>query len=99
MEKTKDKKYNDLLKESERQRFELLKQNNELREQIDLLNSKMDVLKGIYNLVKTKAKLEGDPIPSEWDEIIQTFFTLTTNTDILWVGKAEEKEVKNGKVL
>ena len=99
MEKTKDKKYNDLLKESERQRFELLKQNNELREQIDLLNSKMDVLKGIYNLVKTKAKLEGDPIPSEWDEIIQTFFTLTTNTDVLWVGKAEEKEVKNGKVL
>ena len=99
MEKTKDKKYNDLLKESERQRFELLKQNNELREQIDLLNSKMDVLKGIYNLVKTKAKLEGDPIPSEWDEVIQTFFTLTTNTDVLWVGKAEEKEVKNGKVL
>ena len=91
MEKTKDKKYDDLLKESERQRFELLKQNNELREQIDLLNSKMDVLKGIYNLVKTKAKLEGDPVPSEWDEIIQTFFTLTTNTDVLWVGKAEEK--------
>ena len=87
MEKTKDKKYNDLLKESERQRFELLKQNNELREQIDLLNSKMDVLKGIYNLVKTKAKLEGDPIPSEWDEIIQTFFTLTTNTDVLQVEK------------
>jgi hypothetical protein len=93
MEKTKDKKYNDLLKESERQRFELLKQNNELREQIDLLNSKMDVLKGIYNLVKIKAKLEGDPISSEWDEIIQAFFTLTTNTDVLWVGKAEEKEV------
>ena len=83
MEKTKDKKYNDLLKESERQRFELLKQNNELREQIDLLNSKMDVLKGIYNLVKTKAKLEGDPIPSEWDEVIQTFFTLTTNVDYM----------------
>ena len=88
MEKTKDKKYNDLLKESERQRFELLKQNNELREQIDLLNSKMDVLKGIYNLVKTKAKLEGDPIPSEWDEIIQTFFTLTTNVNVMWGAKA-----------
>ena len=88
MEKTKDKKYNDLLKESERQRFELLKQNNELREQIDLLNSKMDVLKGIYNLVKTKAKLEGDPIPSEWDEIIQTFFTLTTNVNVIWGAKA-----------
>lgn len=87
MEKTKDKKYDDLLKESEHQRFELLKQNNELREQVDLLNSKMDILKGIYNLVKTKAKLEGDPIPSEWDEIIQTFFTLTTNTDVLQVEK------------
>ena len=88
MEKTKNKKYDDLLKESEHQRFELLKQNNELREQIDLLNSKMDVLKGIYNLVKTKAKLEGDPIPSEWDEIIQTFFTLTTNVNVIWGAKA-----------
>ena len=91
MEKTKDKKYDDLLKESQHQKFELIKQNNELREQIDLLNSKMDIIKGIYNLVKTKAKLEGDPIPSEWDGIIQLFFTLTTNTDVLWVGKAEEK--------
>jgi hypothetical protein len=73
-----DKKYDDLLKESQHQKFELIKQNNELREQIDLLNSKMDIIKGIYNLVKTKAKLDGDPIPSEWDEIIQMFFDLTT---------------------
>ena len=83
-----NKKYDDLLKESERQRFELLKQNNELREQIDLLNSKMDIIKGIYNLVKIKAKLDDDAIPFEWDAIIQMFFTITTNTNVVWGAKA-----------
>ena len=83
-----DKKYDDLLKESERQRFELLKQNNEFREQIDLLNSKMDIIKGIYNLIKTKAKLDNSLIPYELDAIIQMFFTITTNTNVIWGAKA-----------
>lgn len=83
-----DKKYDDLLKESERQRFELLKQNNEFREQIDLLNSKMDIIKGIYNLIKTKAKLDNSLIPYELDAIIQMFFTITTNTNVVWGAKA-----------
>ena len=88
MEKTKDKKYDDLLKESQHQKFELIKQNNELREQIDLLNSKMDIIKGIYNLIKTKAKLDNSLIPYELDAIIQMFFTITTNTNVIWGAKA-----------
>ncbi len=84
----KNKNYEEMLKESERQRFELLKQNNELREQLDLLNSKMDIVKGIYNLVKTKAKLDNNLIPYELDAIIQMFFTITTNTNVIWGAKA-----------
>ena len=80
----KNNKYEEMFNESERQRIELRKWVDDLNEQLDLLNSKMDILKGIYKLVKTKAKLDGDPIPSEWDEIIQMFFTITTNTNVLW---------------
>ena len=57
---------------------ELITKFSGLQDEYDLLALKLDFVKNVVELVKIKAKLEGDPIPSELNELIDEFFNLTT---------------------
>ena len=62
--------------------LELLKQNEELLKENSLLNLKMGTIKNIFELIKIKGEVEGDPLPSELDELIKGFLELTTVKNI-----------------
>lgn len=80
---------NDMEAVYEQRLKELQMENIGLMKELDLLNSKIDLIANVYKIIKIMDKAQEDTIPSEIESILDEFFRLTT-----FKTKAE---VKNGK--
>lgn len=56
----------------------LLGKNGSLERELDLLNSKINLFKEAFNLMKISAEITGDSMPKEIEEVLDMFFSLTT---------------------
>ena len=67
---------------------ELQMENIGLMKELDLLNSKINLLREAYKIMEIKADLEGNKMPYEIKSVLDEFFRLTTFKT--------NAEVKNG---
>ena len=78
MEKDIKAKYEKEIADLSLEKAYLLGKNGSLERELDLLYSKVNLLKEAFKIIRIKADIEGNKIPFEIEVVLDEFFNLTT---------------------